>query len=71
MIKQADSNTPAPSPRRVIRPNRAAERVGLSLSTVWRLVRAGDFPAPIRLSARAVGWTEVSIETWLASRQEA
>ena len=33
--------------------------IGLSRSSLWRRVRAGDFPAPVRLEgpgSRAVGW---------------
>ena len=44
------------------------ERTGLSPATVWRLVRAGRFPAPIRLGVRAVGWRRADIQTWVASR---
>jgi prophage regulatory protein len=43
-------------------------RVGLSRVSVWRLVRAGQFPAPIELSANAIGWPENDIASWQASR---
>ena len=44
---------------------------GLSKATLWRLVKAGDFPRPIRLGARAVGWKADEISAWIESRPRA
>lgn len=44
-------------------------RTGLSRSTIWRLVRKGEFPAPLILSANAIGWASQEVEAWLGSRQ--
>jgi prophage regulatory protein len=41
---------------------------GLSRATIYRHLRAGTFPRPIRLTDRLVGWLERDIEAWLASR---
>ena len=41
---------------------------GLCRSTLWRQVKHGQFPKPIRVSARSVRWLESEIEDWLASR---
>lgn len=46
-------------------------RTGLSPSTIYRLVKAGKFPAPIQLSARAVGWQSDAVDAWLGSRARA
>lgn len=46
------------------------ERTGLSRSTIYVFVSRGEFPAPISLGARAVGWVSGSIETWIANRVE-
>ena len=43
---------------------------GLSRSTIYTLRAAGEFPRPVRLSTRAVGWREADIRNWLASRLE-
>lgn len=40
----------------------------LSDSTIWRLERAGKFPARRQLSANAVGWLRSEVEAWLTSR---
>ena len=47
---------------------------GLALATVWRRVKSGDFPAPIRLGgagSRAVGWRRTEIQTWIDERPRA
>ena len=44
-------------------------RVGLSRTTIWRLVRRGEFPAPRRLSANAIGWLASEVEAWIGSRR--
>ena len=44
---------------------------GLSKTTIWRRVKSGDFPAPVRLGSlatRSVGWRESEIREWLDSR---
>ena len=45
--------------------------IRLSRTSLWRMVKAGDFPAPIRLSARAVGWRVGDVQRWLESRPAA
>jgi prophage regulatory protein len=44
------------------------ERTGLSRSSIYLRIARNDFPRPISLGARAVGWLEHEIEDWLASR---
>lgn len=38
-------------------------------STVWRFVRLGIFPAPMRLGLRKLAWRESDIDAWLANRR--
>jgi len=38
------------------------KRTGLSRSTIYLRITNGDFPAPISLGGRAVGWTEAEIK---------
>jgi prophage regulatory protein len=44
---------------------------GLARSTVYKLISAGQFPAPLRLTTRAVAWQLSEIEAWIASRERA
>lgn len=36
-----------------------------SASTLWRRVRAGTFPAPLKLSERVTAWKAEDIRQWL------
>lgn len=42
-------------------------RVCLSVSQIRRLVKAGQFPRPIKISPGRNGWLETDIETWVAN----
>ena len=46
-------------------------RVGLTKTTIYRLMRGGRFPEPLKISTRAVRWSASEIEAWLASRPRA
>lgn len=56
------------NPAEVIRPAGLKAAVGLSKSRAYELVKLGRFPAPIRLSDRAVGWRRADLERWLSER---
>ena len=47
------------------------EETGLSKSTRWRLMKAGEFPQKIQLGPRAVGWRADEVIDWCRSREEA
>lgn len=62
---------PAPEQRavaRMVRANEVCSRTGLSRTTIWRLVRKGEFPPPRRLSSNAVGWIEEEVDGWIRGR---
>ncbi len=40
-------------------------------SSIYRLMRAGRFPEPIRVGLRAVRWLESEIDAYLANRPRA
>jgi len=40
----------------------------LSAVTIWRRIRAGDFPKPVQLTPNRIGWREEDLEKWEASR---
>ena len=42
-----------------------------STSTIYRDIRNGTFPAPVKIGPRAVAWTRDSLEAWKLSRIEA
>lgn len=70
---QSASAGPAPGPGRgppleIIRLPVVLRFTGLSRTTIWRKVRAGDFPAPVDLGPNAIGWFAGEIAGWLSDR---
>ena len=53
---------------RILRRKDVETRTGLSRSTIYLRIQEGDFPKPIRLGERSVGWLEHEIEDWFLSR---
>jgi len=45
--------------------------IGMKSTWLHEAVRRGDFPKPVRLGARAVGWRKSEIESWLNSLEVA
>jgi prophage regulatory protein len=43
--------------------------IGISSVTAWRLLKRGEFPAPIQLSRGRVAWRRTDLEDWLNSRE--
>ena len=56
---------------RLLRRPDVESRTGLSRSTIYMKMSAGEFPRPRRIGKRAVAWLEADIERWLAQRIEA
>ena len=46
------------------------QRTGLSRSTIYLRIANREFPAPISLGGRAVGWLEHEIDNWLAEKTQ-
>jgi predicted DNA-binding transcriptional regulator AlpA len=42
--------------------------VPFSKSTLWRRVKSGDFPAPVRLSAGITAWRAEDVRRWITAR---
>ena len=56
---------------KILRRKQLESRLGLSRSTIYAKVAAGDLPPPIQLgTGRAVGWIEGEIDQWLAAQVE-
>lgn len=41
-----------------------------SRTTLWRRVRAGDFPKPIALSSHSTRWKKNEVEDWIRALPE-
>ncbi len=44
------------------------EITGLSRSSIYLRIKNSEFPKPISLGGRAVGWLENDIQKWLSER---
>lgn len=42
--------------------------VPFSSATLWRKVKVGDFPHPVKLSERITAWRVEDIRTWMETR---
>lgn len=42
--------------------------VPFSSATLWRKVKDGTFPAPVKLSERVTAWPVESIRAWMQAR---
>ena len=56
---------------RLLPPAVVMDRTSLSRTTLWRLVRAGQFPKPAQVSPGRVAWAEGAIQGWITSKLEA
>jgi prophage regulatory protein len=54
--------------RAILRKPAVRDRVGLSDAQIWRLEKAGKFPARLQISANAVGWYSDEIDAWIEAR---
>lgn len=58
-------------PTKIYRLPEVMSLTGISKASIYLGIKRGTFPAPVKLSARAVGWPENKIIAWLESRQVA
>ena len=56
---------------RLLRLSEVRARCGLSRSSIYRKMREGSFPEPLKVGDRAVRWPEHEINAWLATRPRA
>lgn len=41
---------------------------GQSAATIYRGVKAGTFPAPVKIGVRASAWVGAEVDAWIAAR---
>jgi prophage regulatory protein len=54
---------------RILRRPEVERLTSLSRTTLYTWMARGDFPRPVALGARTVGWRESDVEAWLAARE--
>lgn len=63
-----DTNKTIPGTCRLMRIREVLQLCGLSRATLYREIKLHAFPAPVKLSARSVGWLQDDVMQWLDSR---
>ena len=53
---------------RIMRRPEVEQVSGLRRSTLYAWIAAGQFPAPVRLGARLVGWRLSDVQKWIDAR---
>ena len=43
---------------------------GYRRSNIYRLVKSGEFPAPIKIGVRASAWVASSVRSWISEKIE-
>jgi prophage regulatory protein len=66
-VTQANPSKSAPH-ERLLRLPEVESMVGLRKSSIYEGIKAGTFPAPVKLSRRAVCWPASAIDAWIADR---
>jgi prophage regulatory protein len=56
------------SPEELILRDDLKRLVPLSVTTIWRMERRGEFPRRISISEKRVAWRRSEIEAWLEKR---
>jgi prophage regulatory protein len=46
------------------------QMVGVSRTTLWRMVQAGAFPRPVQITERNRGYLLDDVQTWMEARLE-
>jgi prophage regulatory protein len=55
---------------RILRIKDVIPLVGLSKSTIWKMVSEGSFPKQRHIGPRSIGWLDTEIYGWIAERFE-
>lgn len=45
--------------------------IPISHATLWRKVKDGSFPAPVKLSSRVTAWPVEAVRAWIDARNAA
>jgi prophage regulatory protein len=55
---------------RFIRTRQVLEMIGVGRTTLWKMVQAGCFPRPVRITERSSGYLLDSVEQWMRLRAQ-
>jgi predicted DNA-binding transcriptional regulator AlpA len=52
-----------------VRQRELLAHVPFSKSTLWKMVASGEFPSPVKLSARITAWSVSAVRHWIATHE--
>lgn len=55
---------------RFIRTRQVLEMIGVGRTTLWKMVQAGSFPRPVRITERSSGYLLDAVEEWMRLRSQ-
>jgi predicted DNA-binding transcriptional regulator AlpA len=67
-MRAADAKKLPDGTDRIINKKQTASLIGVSVSTLDRMIRRNGFPQPLQLSTRRVGWPLSLILAWISAR---
>jgi prophage regulatory protein len=53
---------------KILRKKEVCRTIGVSPVTLWRMIKRREFPEPIQISIRAIGWSDEIVENWIKAR---
>ena len=54
--------------RKLLKTRDVLDELGISNMTLWRWIKAGTFPQPIKVGSRNA-WTRADLDLWIESRR--
>lgn len=66
-MKQQNTSTELPKTGFLRQSELIPNPIPFSPATLWRKVKDGSFPAPVKLSERVTAWRVEDIRTWMQS----
>lgn len=54
--------------QRLIRRKEVQTKTGLCASSIYALMKKGDFPQSLQISIRCVAWIESEVDQWISDR---
>ena len=67
-VLQSSGAWEPPVGKRLIREKKVRAKVPWSRTTLWRKVKSGEFPAPVRLGNGMTAWLEADVDAWIDAR---
>lgn len=63
-----NNNDNQPTACRLMRLREVLHICGMSRTSLYRVMKAHEFPTPVKLSARSIGWRQDEVLEWVENR---